>query len=248
MSKGVGSHEFTSIKTVSRSQEVKAQLLEAIRRGDYEAGAALPSERELSEVFGVSRVSVREAIRSLEAVGVVEVFQGRGSFVSRGPGERYLSPFSDWLHVHRAEVLELMQVRGALDELASSEAARHAGEEAIDAIERAHQAFEAAAAQGDEQLDMLVDLDIAFHVAIGRASGSVLLTQLLDELNQLFTEGRKVVYAMDRRALTSAREHAEIVAAIRAHDPTAARDAAASHLAATRALLAEASTEARDST
>jgi DNA-binding FadR family transcriptional regulator len=230
---------FTSIKTISRSQEVKAQLLEAIRRGDYPAGAVLPSERELSDVFGVSRVSVREAIRSLEAIGVIDVFQGRGSFVASDLRDRYLGPFADWLHVHRMEVLELMDVRGALDELAVVQVARIADDLSVEMIARASDAFERAAREPEPDVEALTAFDIAFHTSIARASGSVLLAQLVDELNQLFTEARKVVYAIDRRPVSSALEHTEILAAIRARDPEAARHAAARHVAATRKLLAE---------
>ncbi|HEX6021320.1 MAG TPA: FCD domain-containing protein, partial [Solirubrobacter sp.] len=154
-----------------------------------------------------------------------------------GPGERYLGPFSDWLQAHRTEVLELLAVRGALDELAVSQAAKQADDETVESIARAHEAFEAAAAEADHDLDALAELDIAFHMAIARASGSVLLEHLLEELNQLFTEARKAVYGIDRRPVGSAREHGEILAAVRAREPVAARDATARHVAATCALL-----------
>ena len=230
---------FTNIKTVNRAQEVKAQLLQAIRRGDYGAGDALPSERELSEAFGVSRVSVREAIRSLEAIGMVEVFHGRGSFVARGPGDRYVGPFAEWLQVHRDAVVEMMKVRGALDELAAAEAAERRDDAAHDRLEAACEAFAAYAEGEGEDLDTLVELDIDFHVAIAKASGSALLHRLVAELNRSFVEGRKVVYAIERRPLRSAAEHRAIVAAIRRGDARAARTAAARHVSSTSHLLAD---------
>jgi DNA-binding FadR family transcriptional regulator len=235
---------FTSIKTINRSQEVRAQLLQAIRRGDYQAGDPLPSERELSDAFGVSRVSVREAIRSLEAIGMVEVFHGRGSFVARSPGDRYVEPFVEWLNVHRDAVLEMMKVRGALDELAAAEAAARGDARACDQLDAACEAFRAGAQAGDD-LDRLAELDIAFHVAIADASGSVLLRRLVAELNRSFLEGRKVVYAIHRRSLASAEEHRKIVAAIRRGDAKAARAATARHIAATMGIL-ETVVEARD--
>src|SRR4051794_13910424 len=209
---------FTNIKTTNRSEEVKLQLLEAIRSGEYQAGDPLPSERELTEAFGVSRVSVRSAIRSLEAIGVVEVFHGRGSFVARGPSDRYVGPFSDWLKVHRDEVLDLMKVRGALDALAAGEAAARADAEGCVRIQQACDAFADGAESLDPDLDDLAERDIAFHLAVAAASGSSVLLRLLEELNRLFVEGRKVVYAIERRPLRSAEEHREIVAAIRSGD------------------------------
>jgi DNA-binding FadR family transcriptional regulator len=66
-SKGAKKPGYTLLSTVSRTQQVRDQLEAAIERGDYKPGERLPSERELVELLGVSRVSVREAIRSLEA-------------------------------------------------------------------------------------------------------------------------------------------------------------------------------------
>src|SRR5205814_1294850 len=74
--------KLKTIKRIQRSAAVRNQLEGAIRRGDYAAGERLPSECELVETFGVSRVSVREAIRSLEALGHVTVQHGRGVFVT----------------------------------------------------------------------------------------------------------------------------------------------------------------------
>jgi DNA-binding FadR family transcriptional regulator len=234
-----GASGFTNIKTVNRAQEVKAQLLQAIRRGDYRAGDPLPSERELSEAFGVSRVSVREAIRSLEAIGMVEVFHGRGSFVARAPTDRYVGPFTEWLQVHRDAVVEMMQVRGALDELAAAEAAERGNAAEHDRLEAACDAFAAYAETEQEDLDRLAELDIDFHVAIAEASGSSLLRQLVAELNRSFAEGRKIVYAIERRPVRSAAEHRSIVNAIRRGDSRAARAAAARHVASTTSLLAD---------
>src|SRR5439155_19199187 len=73
---------LTTINRTGRSEEVRLQIERAIRSGDVAPGERLPAERELVETFGVSRVSVREAIRSLEALGLVRVYQGRGAFVS----------------------------------------------------------------------------------------------------------------------------------------------------------------------
>src|SRR6266516_4420093 len=108
---------LTTIKRTQRSEEVRLQIERAIRAGDFAPGERLPSERELVETFGVSRVSVREAIRSLEAQGRVKVEQGKGAFVSErrsGFGE----PMARWLEHHQDEVVELQRVRGALDGLA----------------------------------------------------------------------------------------------------------------------------------
>src|SRR3972149_10633282 len=74
-----------TIRRTERSEEIRRQREAAIRAGDFGPGDRLPSERELVETFGVSRVSVREAIRSLETLGLVRVYQGRGALGTPKP-------------------------------------------------------------------------------------------------------------------------------------------------------------------
>src|SRR5436190_21538366 len=159
-----------TIKRTQRSEEVRRQIERAIRNGDFASGERLPSERELVETFGVSRVSVREAIRSLEALGLVRVYQGRGAFVSdrrSGLGE----PLAHWLDVHRDEVIELLDVRAALDRFAVECVIERYDEDDVAAIIAAQQAFRAAVANRAGTAE-LVALDLDFHLAIAHAAGN----------------------------------------------------------------------------
>lgn len=229
------SSPLTSIKRTQRSEEVRLQIERAIRQGDFAPGDRLPSERELVETFGVSRVSVREAIRSLEAVGLVRVHQGRGAFVSdRRSG--FGGQMARWLETHRDEVLELLGVRGALDEFAAASAVEHYDRAKVDAIVAAQEAFRAAvdarAPTGD-----LVSLDIDFHLAIAEASGNRLLYDLLSDLQLYLAESRHLAFAPPGRPVQSAAEHADIVEAIRARDAALARAATSHHIASVRELV-----------
>lgn len=234
-----GRNSLQTIARVPRSQLVRDQLRKAIDSGDFMPGEALPSERELVEAFQVSRVSVREAIRSLEAIGYVEVHQGRGSFVTKAPTDEYISVFTRWLAVHKQEVMDLLKVRGALDELAAEGAAQRAGDSALHRIRHAHDAFSLAAQEPVAKLDRLVDLDIAFHQAIAEASGSTLLMHLLQDLNQHLGESRKITLAPSGRPAKSAAEHASIVDAIQGRRHKDARQAVATHLAAVRTAVSD---------
>lgn len=229
---------FKGITSTHRSQQVREQIEQAIKRGDFKAGDRLPSERDLVEQFGVSRVSVREAIRSLEALGLVVVHQGRGCFVSEAYGNGYAAPFARWLAVHREEVLDLLKVRGALDELAAESAATRRDPADVEAVVGASREFRAAAEAGVE-LATIVELDILFHEAIAAASGSELLTRLVRDLNAYLGESRAVVLAPKGRPQRSAREHEKIVQAIVGRRPGEAKAAAARHLDAVRAAIAE---------
>jgi GntR family transcriptional repressor for pyruvate dehydrogenase complex len=224
-----------TIKRTQRNEEVRRQIEDAIKGGDFAPGERLPSERELVETFGVSRVSVREAIRSLEAIGLVRVYHGRGVFVTdrrSGLGE----PMARWLDRHRDEVLELLGVRGALDEYAAALAAENHDAAKIAAITAAHEAF-AAAVENEASAGDLVPLDIDLHVAIAEASGNRLLYDLLSDLHSYLAESRYLALVLPGRPARSAAEHAEIVAAIATGDAAAARLATGNHIAGVRQVV-----------
>lgn len=225
---------FSKLKLVPRSAQVREQLEQAIRSGEYGVGDRLPSERELTAMFGVSRVSVREAIRSLEAVGLVEVRHGMGTTVA-DPSRRATRDLSGWMRANRGEVLELLRVRGALDEVAGQEAAEHQDLDAIAAIRTAHEAFEQEAPTSSAE--RLAELDMAFHLAVAEASGSKLLHDLLAELHHHLAESRAVFFMPRERALASAREHEEILAAIEKGDGATARRATKAHIASVRVVM-----------
>ena len=234
--KSGSSSPLRAIKRTQRSEEIRRQIEEAIKNGDFAPGERLPSERELVETFGVSRVSVREAIRSLEALGFVRVYQGRGAFVTdrrSGLGE----PMARWLDLHRGEVLELLGVRGALDEYAAQLAVENFDAGKVADIVAAQEAFVAGASGGASATE-LVPLDIDFHIAIAEASGNRLLYDLLSDLHSYLAESRYLALVPEGRAKQSASEHALIVEAIQAHDAAMARLATSRHIAGVREIVA----------
>jgi DNA-binding FadR family transcriptional regulator len=227
-------HAFSKIQAIPRSTQVRERLKQAIRNGDYSTGDQLPSERELSDMFGVSRVSVREAIRSLEAVGLVEVKHGAKTTVA-DPSQRATRDLGRWMRANRGEVIELLHVRGALDELAGKEAAERHDDAAIAKIVEANNAFEEAGRDG--AVELLINRDKEFHLAVAEASGSKLLHDLLAELHNHLAESRAVFFQPSGRAGRSAREHAAILAAIEKGDGAAAQRATRHHIASVRKVM-----------
>lgn len=225
---------LTSIPRTHRSAQVRMQIEEAITRGDFGPGDKLPSERELVETFGVSRMSVREAIRSLEALGLVSVQQGRGAFVNdrrSGLGE----PLARWLAMHRDEVFDLHRVRGALDELAAQCAAEHSDPEAVERLVLAHEALDEKVRDG-APVEELMRLDLDFHIAIAEASGNRLLYDLLFDLHTLLAEARRFSFATGGRPPSSVEEHGKIADAVTRGDAAGARAAMRSHVDSIRAI------------
>lgn len=222
---------FTSIDNTQRTQLVREQLEEAIARGTFEPGARLPSERELVEQFGVSRVSVREALRSLEALGMIEVIRGRGCFVSGELVKNRERHVRQWLAAHGDEVVHLLKVRGAIETLGAEEAARAQDVARLSDLKAAHAAF-VGAVEGKADLARLVELDVQFHEVLADASGNALVAELTRQLNSHLVEARRLTMMPPGRPQRSAREHGNIVRAVTAADVTAAARAMKKHVKA----------------
>lgn len=228
-----------TVRRFSPTQQVRDQLFEAIKRGDFPPGSLLPSERVLCESFGVSRVSVREAIAGLEAIGLVSVQHGKGAFVRETPSELYAVPFGQYLETYKTELLELIKVRGALDALSAEEAARCASPADRAEIEMALDRYRAAVESSDTDFDQVAALDVAFHLAIARASESSLLYELLVELHGVLEESRRILLAQPGQLLRSVHQHEEIAAAVLSGDPAAARRTIDDHVRGVREWIEE---------
>lgn len=229
---------FKSLARPSPTQQIREQLLAEIMRGTFRPGDILPSERALCEVFEVSRVSVREAIAGLEAMGVVHVVHGRGIFVTEGAGDKFSGPFGNWLKRHHDQMIELLKVRGALDGLAAFEMARIGDENGLTSLESAHQDYSAVVdREGPLELSELVDLDVRFHSTIALESKSPLLSGLLTELSTHIADSRRLVFLGEGQPQRSRREHQAIMDAIRSKDPERAKYEAARHIASVQQWL-----------
>lgn len=197
-------------------------VLNAIRSGEYGDGELLPSERSLAESFGVSRSSVREGLRILELLEVVEVRQGKGAIVHEPhgrPGGRLLQR---WLALHHDEVEELLDVREALEAAAAAQAATRPGPP----LQAAH--------GSDAEVDELTATDVEFHTLVARRSDNRLLASLIEELNGMLEASRYAMFSLPGRHERSQREHAAIASAINAGDPAAAASAMREHIRSTR--------------
>ncbi|MCL4421775.1 MAG: FadR family transcriptional regulator [Actinobacteria bacterium] len=225
--------KVVGLKAVRRSsptQEVREQLLAAIERLDYPPGSMLPSERVLCEQLGVSRVSVREAIAGLEAIGLITVQHGKGAFVRERPTSQYAAPFGKYIEVYKDELLDLMKVRGALDALAAEEAALVASPKGLAAVKDACEAFEHAAQKTPLDFELLASLDLQFHLAIAEASSSGLLHKLLTDLHGLLADSRRITLSQPGQIERSIHQHAEIARAVQSGDATSARQLIADHV------------------
>lgn len=238
--KSNGSPGFTTVRRVSPTQQVRDQLLSAIQRGDYAPGAPIPSERVLCETFGVSRVSVREAIAGLESMGLIRVEHGRGAFVRDTVNQSFAGLFGTYLEMHRGELLELLKVRGALDELAVVEATEHADAKGLRRLQAANDAFRRVVESPSVEYADVVECDVVFHCTIAELADGVLLPRLVRELNEVMQESRRMMLARTGQMDRSVKEHQAIIDAVVAGDARAAKRAVRKHLEPIRTWLQEA--------
>ncbi|HBY99202.1 MAG TPA: GntR family transcriptional regulator [Chloroflexi bacterium] len=221
---------FQPIEPVRLSDIVVRQLQRMIANGELAAGERLPPERELAQQLGVSRASLREAIRLLERVGLIEVKPGAGAFVSedssKADGGAIWIP---WLVEHREQLLELLEARELLEADVARLAASRLTGEIRDELVRVYQEWRESLAQ--KPLADVHALDRAFHDVIGKASGNRYLISVTKSLYEAFHDARDGVFSLKPRIRPAAvEEHEVILQALLAGDPEAAYEAMRAHI------------------
>jgi GntR family transcriptional repressor for pyruvate dehydrogenase complex len=212
-------------------------IRELIASGEWGPGTRLPRETDLAKQLGLSRNSLREAVRALSLARVLEVRQGDGTYVSSlEPGE-LLEPTLSATHLLRGRtVLELFEVRRMLEPEVAAMAARQADTDVIAALRTELDRMIAAGDRADE----LVEADAAFHDVIAGAPGNGVLFALLRSLSTSTVRARLWHGLADRAALDLAREeHLRIYEAIVAGDADLARAATLLHIAHNETWLRE---------
>jgi GntR family transcriptional repressor for pyruvate dehydrogenase complex len=212
-------------------------IRELIASGEWGPGTRLPREADLAAQLGLSRNSLREAVRALSLARVLEVRQGDGTYVSSLDAGALLEPTLSAVHLLRGrDVLELFEVRRILEPEEAALAALRADDEVKTALRRELDAmFEAG-----DRVEDLVEADAAFHDVIAQAPGNAVLRTLLQSLSTRTVRARLWHGMADRDALDLARaEHSRIYEAIVAGDVDLARAASTVHIASNEAWLRE---------
>jgi GntR family transcriptional regulator, transcriptional repressor for pyruvate dehydrogenase complex len=219
--------QLAPVRRTTLSGEVANRLTEAIRSGELAPGARLPAERELGVQFGVGRTSVREALRMLQATGLVTVRPGDGAFVANVSSANDRS-FARWESLYHYRVEELFEARLAIEPLAAARAASRADEDDVNSIAAALTAFEQGVNECDLAAMVLADDD--FHGAIMLASRNRMFQAMLGVANHLSLESKRAGLSAPGRPPHVLAKHRAIFAAIAAGDSQAAESAMRDHL------------------
>lgn len=216
----------TPIVRESVAEMVARRILDMVSARALRPGDQLPPERELAESLGVSRPSVREAIRGLAILGVVRSRQGGGAYITRLDAEALLGPLQFFLSLEDVNIRELYDARALVESDVARRAAVNMSEGQLDALE----------AMLDAQRGTLADAgafrlsDFAFHEAIWEGCGNAFLRRIGESLNVLGLEFRKRASETKGVLEQSLADHHRLVAALRSRDADAAARAAESHM------------------
>ena len=217
--------EFETVRRNKVYEEVAKQIERLILK-KLNPGDKLPSERELAEMLGVSRSSIRDAIRGLELMGLVEPRQGAGTIVRATSADSLLNPFANALKHRREMVSELLDFRKMLEPPLAARAATHASNDELSEMDEILQRQESKQALGDAA----VAEDAEFHYSIALASGNSVVLKVLDILMDLLRDTRERSLQVEGRPQKSLAGHRRILAAIKRHDAEAAKSAMRRHI------------------
>jgi DNA-binding FadR family transcriptional regulator len=222
---------FRAVRTGNAFEETVERLLEGVKLGVYAPGDRLPPERELTRRLGVSRITLREALRELAAAGYVETKRGRfgGTFVIRQPEPLVADEISRDMTRGLEDALTFRRVveTGAAEMAARASLSRQQRENLAECLA----AIEAAGSFGYRQADTRL------HLAIADAAGSPLLTASVVEARVRLVDLLNAIPMLERNLEHANVQHAAIVRAILAGDPERARRTMEEHVAGTAALL-----------
>jgi GntR family transcriptional regulator, transcriptional repressor for pyruvate dehydrogenase complex len=203
------------------AKQIERLILKKLKPGDK-----LPSERELAEMLQVSRSSIRDAIRGLELMGLVEPRQGAGTVVRELSAESLVSPFANALKRRHELVSELLDFRKMLEPPLAARAATRASADEISEMEEILRRQEEKQGLGDAAIAE----DAEFHYNVALASGNSVVLKVLDILMDLLRETRERSLQVEGRPQKSLAGHRRILAAIKRHDAEGAKAAMRRHI------------------
>jgi GntR family transcriptional regulator, transcriptional repressor for pyruvate dehydrogenase complex len=209
------------------SDQVADAILETILSQRLRAGDLLPPERELGKQFGVSRTVVREAIRALDAKGLLEVRTGSGARIAAVDSSTARQAMRQFVHAITPDFASVAEVRGVLEVAAVELAAQRATPADLERLESALDRM----ADSVDEVEAAALADLEFHRAIASATQNQLFLLLHDSIGEALVDVRRTSLARGHAERVRVRDaHRRILDAVAAHDPTAAQAAMREHL------------------
>lgn len=209
---------FQSIQQPSVVDQIIETVKSALIKGELVPGQQLPSEPELARQLGVGRSAVREALKVLQAIGVVISVRGSGTYIAEEPSERLLNPLSFAIMLGTDVSSELIELRVMIQigycELAASQATDGDWKN----IESAATMIESKAADKSVTYEELAHLDLQFHYAILEATHNPLVQKIGRTVEELFFQSIRDTFKEPENVQQAIRAHRSIIEALRSQD------------------------------
>src|ERR1700744_2006935 len=227
-----------SLKPIQRTTLTEAafeQLIAMVVNGTWRPGDRIPPERDLCQQFGIARTSLREALKAMELIGMLDSRVGDGTFVC--PRSEFLCRPLLWAFTgtDHEELRDIMEAREFLERDLAGLAAERATEDEIEAIGQAIQQMREAVAHGEA----ILEADLAFHLAIARAAHNEVLRNAVQLLRTLMKQWLMLKLLIPQVPGKVLKQHEAIYKAIKERDSETARGAMWSHLEETSELVAQ---------
>jgi GntR family transcriptional repressor for pyruvate dehydrogenase complex len=223
---------FSRIEHSRTADDVVGQVEMLILEGVVRPGDRLPGERELARQFDVSRPIVRDALKDLEARGLVATRPGGGTHVANVIGEVFAPPVMDLIAQNRKAASDYLEYRREIEGVAAEFAARRATAEDRAMLGDIMRRMEKAHARGDFEDEVAIDVE--FHNAVGECAHNIVLLHTLRSCYRMLSDGvflsRTLIYSMPSAQDVLLAQHRAIHDAVAAGDPVAARAAARDHI------------------
>jgi DNA-binding FadR family transcriptional regulator len=223
---GDESRLITPIKKTRIAEEVADRIRVLMLDGTFPPGEPLPSERHLAERFGVSRGSIRDALRTLETIGLLETRHGQGTFPHELSVDRLVAPLASVM-AYRSDLQdELLDVRRMFEPAVARVAALRATEEDLADLGRILDTQRQKVKIGQSAI---VE-DTAFHAILARSTRNRVVMSIMATLNDLLVESRTQSLRQKGRPARSVDGHEAVVAAMRRRDAEGASQAMYNHI------------------
>jgi GntR family transcriptional repressor for pyruvate dehydrogenase complex len=225
-----------SVKVLPRTTLTEAafeQLIEYVVKGTWKAGDRLPPERELCQQFGIARTSLREAIKAMELVGMLDSRVGDGTFVCAR--SEFLSRPLLWAFTgtDHEELQEIMEARAIIEENLAGLAAERGSASEVECIKDAINEMRACIKAGSS----ILEADMSFHLAVASAAHNEVLRNAVQLLRNITRQWLAYKVLIPNVAASVLKRHETIYRAIATHKPDAARQEMRRHLRETQQLV-----------
>lgn len=216
---------FQPVRRSRLYEGIVRQIQDLIADKHLQPGDRLPGERELADALSVSRASVREALRVLHFIGVVDVRPGEGTFVSTSPPTP-MDPSMYSALSERTVLLDILEARRLLEEGVVALAARRATKDDLDELGQFLRGRQPALAAGRAD----VESDLQFHTMLAEATGNMVLVSAVRHLNEMWLQAREKTGRKDTSPHKALAFHERILAAVRRRQPAVAQRIMRAHL------------------